>query len=216
MNKIEALESIKDAWNSSELSLGDKIIMISNDYYAVGLDLPTTAAYIKATPAELEAFLLLSELDDEIIAIISKVNPPKTTWALLANASENEIRQALSALALNRNDSSSKIGAVSEFVYQRMLEVAGPTVEQKIGMLSAQDLRHALKKGEAFNAIEGWDLKFFKNIVSVKKRGMMLTPKQLAQIVRILNVLADKGALKRDSIDGDSEICSRILDALER
>lgn len=216
MDKLEALEHIKTIWNSLELSLGDKIIMISTDYYSVGLDLPTTAAYIKATPAEFEAFLSLSELDDDIIGIISKINPPKTTWTLLANASESEIRQALSALEGNTS-LHSKLGAsVSEFVYQQMLEVAEPTIEQKIGMLSGQDLAHILKKGTDFNAFDDWSLKFFKSIAAQKKRGKVLSDKQLVCVVKILNTLADKGVLKRNSIDGDRDVCDRILDALER
>ena len=85
MNKIEALELIKETWENTNLSLGEKIITISNAFYDVGLDMSTTAAYIKATPAEFYAFLSLSDLDDEIIDLISKANPPKTTWLLLGS-----------------------------------------------------------------------------------------------------------------------------------
>ena len=40
---------------------------MSNAYYDVGLDLATTAAYIKATPAELDALLALGGLEDNLI-----------------------------------------------------------------------------------------------------------------------------------------------------
>ena len=91
MDKIEALELIKETWDNNSLSLGDKISTISNAFYTVGLDMATTAAYIKATPAEFYAFLSLSELDEDIINLISKVNPPKTTWLLLASGNDDEI-----------------------------------------------------------------------------------------------------------------------------
>ena len=43
-----------------------------------------------------------------------------------------------------------------------------------------------------------------------------MSPKKTAQILRILGSLADKGVIKRDSIDRDQEICDQILDALGR
>jgi hypothetical protein len=216
MDRYEALERIKAAWNNTGLSLGDKITCISNDFYAVGLDLATTAAFIRATPAELDALLSLSVLDDEMIEMISKADPPKTTWALLASASNEEIRQALNALesASGKYDRKEGSSSVSKFIYQQMLDVAGPTSEQLVGMLTGGELGHALKKGQDFNALTDWDNKFFKSVVVQKKRGKALSDKQLKIIVRILTDLADRGVIKRDSIDGDKEICDKILDAI--
>lgn len=57
MDKVEALGCINEAWNSKNLSLEEKIIRISSDFYAVGLDISTTVAYIKATTSELDALL---------------------------------------------------------------------------------------------------------------------------------------------------------------
>ena len=217
MDRVEALEHIKNLWNNEALSLGEKIINISNDYYSVGLDLSTTAAYIRATPAELDALLALSALEEDLIERISRVSPPKTTWSLLSNASEDEIRQALSALEEDKKTNRTKTKEpVSEYIYQQMLEVAGPTSEQLVGMLSGGDLAHALKKGQDFSAFSDWELKFFKSIVAQKKRGKALSGKQITIVVRILNTLADKKAIVRESIDGDREICDRILDAIER
>ena len=99
MEKIDALELIKEAWDSAKLSLEEKIIKISDAFYSVGLDIATTANYIKITPAEFDAFLSLSNLDDELIRMISEANPPKTTWPLLACGSDEEIKKALMALS---------------------------------------------------------------------------------------------------------------------
>ena len=216
MDRFEALKRIDAAWNNDSLSLGEKITSISSDYYAVGLDLATTAAFIKATPAELDALLSLSELDDDIIKTISEVDPPKTTWALLANASDDEIRQALKALtqAKNTHEEKHTITSVSEFVYQQMLDVAGPTPEQLVGMLTGNELGHALKKGQDFNALTDWENKFFKSVVAQKKRGKALSDKQLAKLIQILTELANRGVIKRDSIDGDEAICDKILEAI--
>lgn len=216
MERIEALERIAAAWNSPDLSLGEKITSISSDFYAVGLDLATTASFIKATPAELDALLSLSVLDDEIIEMISKAEPPKTTWALLASASDEEIRQALKAFSKAKESHERKQDStsVSEFIYQRMLDVAGPTCEQLVGMLTGYELGHALKKAQDFNALDEWSNKFFKSVFVQRKRGKALSAKQLSVLLRILTDLADRGVIKRDSIDGDKEICDKILDAI--
>ena len=189
-------------------------LTISNAFYAVGLDLSTTAAYIKATPAELDALLSLGALDEDIIELISKVDPPKTTWPLLASASDDEVKQALDALSKSKGSKGMSHSAISEFVYQQMIEVTGPTTEQLVGMLTGQELAHALKKGQDFNAFSDWENRFMKSIVVQKKRGKTLSDKQLAQVLKILVNIAEKGVIKRDSIDGDKDICDKILDAI--
>lgn len=214
MDRIEALDHINSIWHDADIPLGEKILTISNDFYAVGLELSTAAAYIKATPAELDALLSLGGLDEDIIALISEIDPPKTTWPLLASASEEEIKQALNALAKNADSKCVAHSAISEFVYQQMIEVSGPTTEQLVGMLTGIELAHALKKGQDFNAFSDWENKFMKSIVVQKKRGKTLSDKQLTQVMKILESIAEKGVIKRNSIDGDKEICDKILDAI--
>lgn len=214
MDKFQALDHINTTWNDSNIPLGEKILTVSNAFYAVGLDLSTTAAYINATPAELDALLSMGGLDEDIIELISKVNPPKTAWSLLASASDDEVRQALDALAGNKGGKGVSHSTISEFVYQQMIEVTGPTTETLVGMLSGFELGHALKKGQDFNAFSEWENKFMKSIVAQKKRGKTLSNKQLVQVLKILSNIADKGVIKRNSIDGDKEICDKILDAI--
>ncbi len=218
MDKIEALEEIKTIWNAEEDNLGQIIIKVSSSFYDAGLDLSTTAAYINATPAELDALLALGGLDEDLIELIGEVNPPKATWLLLASASEDEIKQALNALAENREKKAEDRvhSALSEFIYQQMIEVAGPTTEQMVGMLSGADLALAQKKSEDFTALSDWDKKFLKSVTAQKKRGKTLSTKQLPILLRILTELADKGVITRNSIDGDQEACDRILDAIGR
>ena len=119
MDKIEALETVKEIWNDPEKTLGQKINSISEAYYSTGLDLATTAAYIKATPAELDALLELSEFDEDIIEMISKADPPKTTWSVLASASDEEVTQALKALEREDISVQQKEShmTMSEFVF---------------------------------------------------------------------------------------------------
>lgn len=218
MDKVEALEKIKGYWNDGKMPLGKKIVEISNEFYSVGLDLPTTAAFIKATPAELDALLSLGALDDAIIDEISKIDPPKTAWALLANASDEEIHQALSALREKDppEEDGKKRASTTSFVYQQMLEASGPTIEQRVSSLSGFDLYHAWEKNAGFDALGKKSADFLRSVSIQKKKGRTLTRKQLPWLIDILSDLADKKVIVRDSIDGDKEICDRILDAIGR
>ena len=126
MDKIEALDNIKNVWNQKNISLAEKVYKISNDFYSANLNLMSTAAYIKATPSELDALLSLSELDDDIIEKISTINPPKTTWIMLANANCDELDEALAAMKSKKN---SKV-LYSELVYKSMIDISGPTPQR--------------------------------------------------------------------------------------
>ena len=209
MDKLTSLENIKDAWTKTDISLADKVTTISNNFYSVGLDLASTAEYIKATPAELDAILSLGGLSEEILERLSKINPPETTWELFANASENEINQALDALEQKTVDDSH----LSEFVFRHMSEVAGPTVNQRVGMLTSSDIKRVRVKGEDFKALSEKEIKFLKSI-AVKRYSTELSDAQLEWFKDILIKLVEKGAIKRDSIDGDADLCNRIMDAL--
>lgn len=215
MNKTDALETIKEAWNDDALSLGEKIIRISTAYYAAGLDISGTSAYIHTTESELNSLLELSEFDDDIIEAISRVNPPKTTWTVLSSASDEEVEHALDLLGASKAPGKQH-GSSDEFVYYAMIEISGPTIEQKVGNLNSDILKHALKKGEDFGALSDWDIKFLKSVAGQKRRGKVLSDKQVNSLIRILNKLVDNDVIKHDSIDGDQDICDEILDALER
>ena len=213
MEKIDALELIKEAWDSAKLSLEEKIIKISDAFYSVGLDIATTANYIKTTPAEFDAFLSLSNLDDDLIRMISEANPPKTTWPLLACGSDEEIKKALMALSAS---SSLKNESVSEFIYQQMIEVAGETPEQLVSQFTGGELYYLANKAKNFNSVNQKKLDFLNSLAGQKKRGKVLSEKQLAALIDLLSYLVDNNVIQRDSIDGDKELCNKVLDAIGR
>lgn len=213
MNKFEALEIIKEAWDAKDLSLEEKIFKISDAFYSIGLDIATCANYIKATPAEFDAFLSLSNLNEDMIRLISEAKPPKTTWSLLASGNDDEIKKALSALS-----TSSKFinESVSEFVYQQMIEIAGETAEQQISQLTGGELFYLAKKAKNFNSVSQKTINFLNSLAGFKKRGKVLTEKQLLALTDLLNNLADNNVIKRNSIDGDNDLCDKVLNALNR
>lgn len=213
MDKIDALELIKKTWDSESLSLEDKIITISDAFYAVGLDIATTANFIKTTPAEFYAFLSLSNLDEDIIRMISDANPPKTTWPLLSSGNDEEIKKALTALSAT---SRSQNESVSEFIYQQMIEVAGSSTEQLLSEITGGEMFALAKKAKNFTSVNPNTIKFLNSLAGQKKRGKALSERQIATLKDILNNLADNKVIQRNSIDGDEVLCDKVLDALER
>lgn len=217
MNKTNALESIKEIWDRQSASLGEKILKISTEFSASGLDVESTAAYIHTTESELSALLSLGEFDDELIELISKVNPPKTTWTILACASEEEAKHALNDYAKYQQEKGAAVADEADrYFYQSMIEASGPTREQKVSELSANAIKHALKKGEEFNALNEKEVKFLKSISAQKKIGKVWTEKQIKWLMAILDTIIAKGAITHDSIDGDQKICDMILNAMEK
>ena len=213
MDKIDALKQIKATWDADNLGLEEKIISISDAFYSVGLDIATTANFIKTTPAEFDAFLALSNLDDDMIRMVSDANPPKITWALLSSGNDEEIKKALSALSAT---SRSGKESVSEFIYQQMVEVAGETPEQRLSQLTGNDLFYLAKKAKNFGSVSQNTLKFLNSLAAQKKRGKDLTGKQIVPLMDILNHLADNNVIQRNSIDKDKDLCDKVLDALGR
>ena len=218
MDKYEALCKIDKTWNDDSLSLKDKIYLISDEYYSEGLDLASTAAFISATPTELDSLLSLSDLDECLINRISQINPPKTTWTFFAQAGDDEINKALEGLESERAVPDRRKQTASELVYSKMLEVAEPTVQQKVNKLPGSDLIDVWKKDTTyFKQLSEKDSNFLRKIGFQKaKTNQDLSEKQLKWLTDILVKLADAEVIKRDSKDGDKEVCDRILDAIGR
>lgn len=216
MDKVNALQTIQSYWDNKDASFAEKVVNISESFYSAGLDLSTTAAFIKATPSELDALLSLGELDDEAIELLSNLDPPKTTWAILSNASEKELNEAIKVLSEKKDNNWDTDHAISEYIFNRMRAVSEPTVESKISMIPGGVLMHFKSKGEDFKAINKWTRDFLNSIYFQKKKGKELSEKQINALINILNELADRGVIKRNSIDGDQNECDLVLDALGR
>lgn len=217
MNRLDALESIKKIWSDTDIALDEKVLSISAFFYSTGLDLDTTAAYINATPSELEALLGLGGLDENLLKEIAELNPPKTAWTFLNGATEDEVRRSLAALTVERGSKAGCLSVdVGELVYRSMIEIAELTPEQKVSGLSASDLRHALKKAKQYKVDNPFMDKFLKSIAMKRSQGKTLTAKQSSKLFEVLGQIVDAGAIARNSIDGDQEICDRILDSLGR
>lgn len=212
MNRIEALESVKEAWIDTSIPLGDRVTAISEAYYGVGLDLVGTATYIGATPAELSVLLTMAGKSDEVLEALSQTNPPISACAVFVDATDEDILKALSRYS---TDSMRKSGLTSgEFVYNSIIEIVGPTVEMKVSALSSKVIASAREKGLAYGKLNDYNDRFLKNIAGARRAGRTLTKKQVAHLERVLRTLCDEQVFTRNSLDNDQELCDTILDTL--
>ena len=152
--------------------------------------------------------LTSEKYDEEIVKKISDIDPPKTTWTMLANASDEEIEEALKVL--ENSDDKKQIN--SELVYQSMLEIAGPTVEQKLNNLNATDIKNIRIKGEQYQKLNPREVKFLKSLAPRKVKGVDLSEKQLNWLKSIVQHLIEENVISKNSMDDDQEFCDKILD----
>lgn len=209
MGKLESLEEIKKIWDSNE-TLENIVLGISDIYYANGLDLSSVAAYIKATPAELDAAIKLSGFNEELIKKISDSNPPKTAWTIFASASEDEIERMFNesgSLKWDEENNSFKLRDL-------LVQAAEPTIQDKVGSLSGNVIEAIYKKGIAYNALNDWEKKFLKSISAQRKIGKSLSDSQIDKLIETFNNLINSNVITRDCIDDDAKECNIVLDAL--
>ena len=215
MNKFDALDAVRNAWKDPALNLYDKAMLISSQVYEASLDIPGTAAFIDATPSELVALLELSELEEEELRVISNLNPPKTTWSMLAKGTPSEIKAALEALGAQRTAKYQDGNTPGQCVYEAMIKVAPPSVEQKLATLIPGAINALRTRGEQSGALPVGDINFLKSISRQRTTGKILSAKQTKWLRSIAENLRDCGLLARDAIGSDWELCNAVLDALE-
>lgn len=214
MSKVDSLVSIKRLWKDATISLYDKATSISEEFYSANLDLAGAAEYIGATPSELDSLLSLSELEEDMLRQVSDAKPPVTTWMFLANASEDELQAAIKEIG-ERKQGTETVESLGERLYAAMIQVAGPTPDQVLANLTPDVLFAMVKRAEAFKATSEKNIKALKSFGMWRKRGKTLTDKQVKYLRSILSQLVSAGAIKRNGIDNDQEMCDIVLDALE-
>lgn len=214
MSKVESLVSIKKLWNDVSLSLFERATAIAEEYYSASLDLAGTAEFIGATPSELDSLLSLSELDEDMLRQVSNVNPPITTWMILANASEEEFQAAIQEMG-GKNDDASPTESLGERLYAAMIQAAGPTTEQVLASLSPEVIYAMAKRAEEFKVLPDRELKALKSFAAQRRRGKVLSEKQVNWMRSMFERMVEAKAIVRGGIDSDQEMCDAVLDALE-
>ena len=214
MSKVDSLYNIKRIWKDESLSLYDKVTTIADEYYSSNLDLAGTAEFIGATPSELDSLLSLSELEDDMLRRVSDAKPPITTWMILANASKEEFEAAIQEIGGARV-SEEVTESLGERLYAAMIHAAGPTTEQALSSLPPDVIYAMAKRAEEFKALPARELKVLKSFGGQRKRGKVLSEKQVSWMKSMFERMVEAKAIARDGIDADQEMCDVVLEALE-
>lgn len=206
---------IVEIWAKREdQPLGEWCLRISDIFANSQMSLITTSRILGVHPAELFAVLNLATMDEKVLKQISDVNPPKTTWLSLSKADEEGVAAALNSLALSKQN--KVLLSPCKIVDDAIESVGGGGPTTRVAKLSSESIVHAAKKAELYNALNPKSRQALKRFGTMRKTGKLLTPKQIGYMQGMLEELADRGVIKRDSLDGDVEICVQILDALGR
>lgn len=199
------------SWNAFEdLPFNEWIIRVSDSYFRAGLGLKFSANLLGVRPAELQAALNLGDLDEEDLALLARLRPPRTTWFSLAAAPSEALEAAISAL--EETDSGQSPFAVVEAAIKT---ISGPSSLERVAALSSEAFGHAAMKAEAYGQLSTKSRQALKGFQTSKRTGKALTSKQTAYAKSLLVQLADGGVIRRNSADGDQAICDEILDAIE-
>lgn len=215
VSKVDALMRMSRYWCDTGLTLHEKVSRISEEYYSAGLTLESTAAYIGATPSELDALLSLSELEDEVLRKISEVHAPITTWMMLASANDDELEAALREMVEERKRTPTNDESIDSRLFSAMIQVSGPTQEQLLSTLPCDIILTMANRAESFKVLTPKNLKALKSFGYYRKRGKTLTNKQVSYLRSILTQLVDADVIAHECLDDDREACEHVLKLLE-
>jgi hypothetical protein len=207
----EPATGLEIAWTSSELTLAEKARVISALHMRSRMTLEGTARMSGATQAEIQAILELATLDDDDLELVSKADPPETTWFLFASAETDTIEVGIDALKKVQGSDEHVLKAV----YSAMLASSGPRQDDRISAISAKTFGHLAHKAKEYNALNPKARQFLGSLAQKRRGGeLSLSEKQLKWLRDILLELVRSGVVKRDSEDGDQPQCDEVLNAL--
>jgi hypothetical protein len=194
-----------------EIPVGEWVQLVSTAYFNCNLSVIAAAELVEAQPAELEAALALASLEDNSLEIISKYNPPATTWFFIAECPNDHLVELLEEIKVAHSNDSP-----AERAQQLMRRISGPTLSDKIASLDSKAFTHLAKKSEQYNALNEKHRKALRDFGSRLKRGQSLTAKQVTYAHGLIRQLAELNVISKNSPDDDSEIMEKLLMVLEQ
>lgn len=204
-------EGFINEWNNARNPLKGWIQRVYSAYMESGLTFLDAAELVGATVAEFEAVTRLALLDDADLELVSKVNPPMTTWILLSELSSEHLRTVFSLVGPSEGETSS---------YEQIrAAIRKMTGEKDIGVVQNLDYKlfeFAHKKALAYKlwAEKSKNYGALKSFARRRKSEQSLTPRQVTYAAGLLRELVESGAIKVPSPDGDDELCNQIIEVV--
>jgi hypothetical protein len=210
--KSSRLGLLGEVWRQRDNStLGEWVSEVSSAFFENGLDLIPAAELIEAQPAELYAALSLATLSDENLVLVSKYNPPITTWFFLAECPPDDLAEVLETVDKRPNGVSAS-EATSEAVRQRL----GPSIADSIAELDSRAFAYLAEKALQHGALSEKGRRALKSFGAWLRTGKPLTLKQVSYAHSLIQELVNKGVVAANSPDGDEEIMLAALKAVGR
>lgn len=205
------LGSLQDAWAArGDHDVGEWVQIFSSSYFNCDIGLVAASEFLSAQPAELQAALVLASMEDEDLELVSKFNPPITTWFFIAECPREHLLDLLEGLEATSTTSKA------EKAQQIVRGFLGPTLTDAISSLDSSVFSHLAKKSEQYGALNDKHRHALKSFGARLRRGQALTPKQVAYAQGLLQQLIELGVVSRKSPDGDNAIMEKVLSALGR
>jgi hypothetical protein len=171
------------------------------------LTLEAAARALEQTPATVEAVLQLDQLQDDELALLVPNVPPQTTWFLFSGATREQIQKGLEAL-----EAGSEGKPPSRIVEHALGLDSGEDLQEALRTLPGDIYKHLAKKATKYNVLRPKDRSALTGFGTTRERDKLLSDKQVAYAEGLIRKMVDEGAIKRDSMDDDREICAKILD----
>jgi len=207
---IDYFAQLKDIWTSRS-GLAEKALRISEVFAESGLPFDAVVDLLGCSPAEFQAMLFLSMLEDDKLRQLSELKPAMTTWYLFAMADERSFAAGIEALKERKKGQSSFMA-----VYEAIRSVAGPDVYERLNTLNGKTLWHMAKKAKEYQKLRDKDRRFLGDMARRRSAGRSMTPRQLKYLHGLLTVLAEEGVICANSPDKDQNQCDEVLRALGR
>ena len=128
--------------------------------------------------------------------------------------SEEEFQAAIHEMR-GMQSSAGTTESLGERLYTVMIQAAGPTTEQTLASLSPEVIYAMAKRAEEFKALPAKELKALKSFGAQRRRGKVLSEKQVSWMKSMFERMVEAKAIVRNGIDSDQELCDIVLDALE-
>lgn len=201
---------LEEAWGMrSSVALGEWAAKVSSAFFDAKISPETAARLLGTQLAEFEAALALATLEDSDLEIVSKANPPVTTWLFLAECSSEDLPLLLDDIS-NESDEKSFGQRAQAF----LAKLRGPSMSDRFAELDSQTFTHLAKKAERFGVLRAKDITALKSFGTRLRGGQPLTPRQVNYAHSLLGQLYEHGVVSSSSRDGDDATMSQVLKLL--
>ena len=202
--------NLEESWRErNSLDLGEWAAKVSSAFFEAKISPETASRLLGTQLAEFEATLALATLEDSDLEIVSKANPPVTTWFFLAECSSEDLPLLLKDISRESDEKS-----FGQRAQAFLAKLRGPSISDKFAELDSQVFAHLAKKAERFGVLRAKDITALKSFGSRLRGGQPLTSKQVSYAHSLLNQLYEHGVVSSSSRDGDDEVMTKVLKLL--